>query len=72
MLIARALIIIGVVALVVGIILLWFPGVVRLGQLPGDMHFRKGGVVVYLPLATCVLFSAVVSLILWLLFGGKW
>ncbi len=38
-----------------------------LGRLPGDIHFTKGNFSFYFPLATCVLLSLLVTLILWLL-----
>ena len=61
----RILIGLGVLLIVLG--LLW-PLATRLGigRLPGDFVFRRGGFTFYLPLATCLLASAVVSLILWL------
>ena len=61
----RILIGLGVLLIVLG--LLW-PVVTRLGigRLPGDFMFRRGGFTFYLPLATCLLVSAVASLILWL------
>jgi len=38
-----------------------------LGRLPGDILIRREGFGFYFPLATCLLVSAVVSVILWLL-----
>ena len=38
-----------------------------LGRLPGDIIIQRDGLVLYLPLTTALLISAVVSLILWLL-----
>jgi hypothetical protein len=37
-----------------------------LGRLPGDFHTARGGFSLYVPLTTCLLFSLVLSLILWL------
>ena len=37
-----------------------------LGHLPGDLVYRGKNVVFYFPLATCVIVSLVLSLILWL------
>ena len=37
---------------------------VRLGRLPGDVVYRRGGTTVYLPLATSALVSIVLSLVL--------
>jgi hypothetical protein len=38
----------------------------RLGRLPGDLSIERDGFRFYLPLATSVLVSAVVSLLFWL------
>lgn len=38
-----------------------------LGRLPGDIHIRRGNTDVYFPVATCVLASLVLTLLLWLL-----
>ena len=40
---------------------------IRLGRLPGDIVIRGKHSVFYFPLVTCVLISAVLSLILWLM-----
>ena len=32
-----------------------------LGRLPGDLVFRRGGATVYVPIATCLLISVVLS-----------
>jgi hypothetical protein len=38
----------------------------RLGRLPGDLSVERDGFRLYAPLATSLLLSAVVSLLLWL------
>lgn len=38
-----------------------------LGHLPGDIRYKGKNTSFYFPLATCVLLSAVVTLILWLI-----
>jgi hypothetical protein len=40
---------------------------IRLGRLPGDIMIRGKHSVFYFPLVTCVLISAVLSLVLWLM-----
>lgn len=61
----RLLIGIGLALVVAG--LLW-PLLARfgLGRLPGDLVLRRPGFTLYLPLATCLLASAGLSLLLWL------
>lgn len=40
-----------------------------LGRLPGDIVYRGENVRVYFPLVTCLILSAILSLIFWL--GGR-
>jgi hypothetical protein len=40
---------------------------IRLGRLPGDIVLRGKHSVFYFPLVTCVLISAVLSLVLWVM-----
>ena len=42
----------------------------RLGRLPGDIEVRGRNSVFYFPIVTCLLLSAVLSLIMWL-FGRR-
>src|SRR5207245_237032 len=63
--ISRFLITLGVAILVVG--LLWpVLGKIGLGRLPGDIVIRRDNFTFYFPIVTCLLISAVLSLILWL------
>jgi hypothetical protein len=40
---------------------------IRLGRLPGDIVIRGKHSVLYFPLATCLLISVILSLVLWLI-----
>ncbi len=62
----RALIIIGVVILAVGLAWPWFSRL-GLGRLPGDIRIETENGVFYFPLVTCVVISVVLSLVLWLI-----
>jgi Protein of unknown function (DUF2905) len=42
-----------------------------LGRLPGDITYRGKNTVVYFPLATSIIISIVLSLILWLFNRGR-
>ncbi len=55
------------VALIAAGLLLWWGGRLGLGRLPGDIRVEHGNFRLYLPLATCLLLSAVLTLVLWLL-----
>ena len=62
----KPLILLGVILIVVGILLVFVGKIPYLGKLPGDLHFRRGNVDVYIPLVTSIVLSLVVSAILWL------
>ncbi len=57
---------------VVGLLLL-FAGKLNLplGRLPGDITYRGKNTVIYFPLATSLLISIVLSLLLWLINRGR-
>lgn len=65
--IARTLIVVGSVLVALGLLALLAPRLPWLGRLPGDLVFGSGRARVYVPLATCLLISALVSAVLWLL-----
>lgn len=60
----RTLIILGLVLIVAGILFTWAP--FRIGRLPGDIEIRGKNTVFYFPLATSILLSIVLTLVLWL------
>jgi hypothetical protein len=37
-----------------------------LGQMPGDIHYQKGGFAFYFPIVTCLLISLVLTFLFWL------
>ena len=63
----KLLVIVGLVIAAVGL-LLW-SGIGRdwLGRLPGDIHYTnaKGNFSFHFPIVTCLLLSALITLILW-------
>jgi hypothetical protein len=64
--VSRTLIIFGLVLVAAG--LLWpFLAKLGLGRLPGDIVIERENFTFYLPLATSLLISVVLSLIFWLL-----
>jgi ribose/xylose/arabinose/galactoside ABC-type transport system permease subunit len=38
-----------------------------IGHLPGDFHFSKGNFNFYFPLATCLLLSVLLTVLLWIM-----
>ncbi len=62
----RALLVFGLVLTAAGLLLLVAPKVSWLGRLPGDIRIEREHFTVYLPLATSLLISIGLSLLLWL------
>ncbi len=65
----RMLITIGIIAIVLGVLLLYSDlfSSLRLGRLPGDISIKRGSFSFYFPITTCILLSVLISLILYLL-----
>ena len=60
----KALVILGVVVIVVGL-LLWFADKIPfLGKLPGDITIKKENLRIYIPIATMVILSILMTIIL--------
>lgn len=62
----KALVAIGAVLVVAGLVLWKTGGLGGLGRLPGDIFLQKGNSSFYFPIVTCVLVSLVLSLLSWL------
>lgn len=62
----KFLIVSGVLLVLVGAAVLVAPRVPWLGRLPGDIVVRRDNVTFYFPLASCLLVSALISLVLYL------
>lgn len=63
----RSLIIAGSIILALGLIITFAPGIPLLGRLPGDLYLKKEGVTFYFPLATSIILSIILSLVLYLI-----
>jgi len=61
------LVILGVVIAVAGLILWKFGGFGPLGKLPGDISVQRENFSFSFPIVTCLLISAVLTLVMWLL-----
>jgi hypothetical protein len=67
----KLLIAAGMIMLVAGIVLVLLGrGGVPLGRLPGDIFYRGKNTTIYFPLATSLLLSALLSLVLYVI--GRW
>lgn len=62
--IGRLLVVLGVVVILVGVVFLAADRVPWLGRLPGDFTIRRGPLTVYFPLATSIVLSIVLTVLL--------
>lgn len=62
---SRNLVIIGILLIVIGIFWPWMQKI-PVGRLPGDIVIRRDNFSLYLPIATCVVISLIVSFLFWL------
>jgi len=60
----RLLVVAGIVLLVIGLAWPWLAKL-PLGRLPGDLRIEREGFTFFFPLATGIVLSLVVSLVLW-------
>ena len=63
--IGKLLIVVGLILVAVGFLLLFSDKIPWLGRLPGDITVKRDNFNFYFPLATCILISIILSLILW-------
>jgi hypothetical protein len=62
----RTLVFLGVLLFVAGLVVLGLGRLhLPLGRLPGDLSWRGRGWSVSFPLATCILLSVILSLVMW-------
>ncbi len=62
----KLLVVLGLALAAIGVWLLLGGRLDWLGRLPGDISFRRGNVSFHFPIVTCLIVSAIVTLILWL------
>lgn len=62
----KLLVIVGLLVAAVGALMWSGVGRTWLGRLPGDIHYSRGQFNFYFPVVTCLLISAVLTLLLWL------
>ncbi|HHI97768.1 MAG TPA: DUF2905 domain-containing protein [Thermodesulfatator atlanticus] len=60
----KMLILLGVFIIVTGLLLVFGSKIPFLGRLPGDIVIKRGNFTFYFPLATCIVLSILLTLIL--------
>ena len=61
----KTLIVLGIAFVVLGVLFTFGGRIPWLGNLPGDIHIQRGRFSFYFPITTCIVISAVISLVLY-------
>jgi hypothetical protein len=61
----KILVLLGLAMVVAGLAWPWLRKL-QLGRLPGDIHIVKHGFSFHFPIVTCLVISAIVSILLWI------
>jgi hypothetical protein len=61
----KTLIVLGIAIVVLGVLFTFGGRIPWLGNLPGDIHIQRGPFSFYFPITTCIVISAVISLVLY-------
>ncbi|HSK52249.1 MAG TPA: DUF2905 domain-containing protein [Clostridia bacterium] len=69
--VGRALLVIGIVLVGVGLVLVLAPKIPFLGRLPGDIRIERDGLTVFIPLGSMIVLSILVSVVVSLLGRGR-
>jgi hypothetical protein len=67
----KLIIIAGVFLVVIGLLITLAPKIPIIGKLPGDFYFKRGNTFFYFPLASSILISIILSLVLNFILRGK-
>lgn len=60
----RFLIVLGLIAIAVGMLVSLGPRIPWLGRLPGDFFFKRGNFTFYFPLATSIVLSVILTVLI--------
>jgi membrane protein implicated in regulation of membrane protease activity len=67
----KVLLILGGVIMLMGALMLLGGKILWLGRLPGDVHIKKENFEFHFPIVTCLLVSAILTLLFWFFGRGK-
>ena len=62
----KVLVVFGIALVGIGLFLVFFQKIPLLGRLPGDILVQRKNFTLYFPLATSIIASIILSLVLWL------
>jgi hypothetical protein len=63
----KYLIVFGILILIAGVILTFFPRLNFFGKLPGDISIKKENYSIYFPIVTSIVLSILLTLIFWII-----
>jgi len=63
----KILVLFGVILIILGVVVTFVGKVPLIGKLPGDIYIRKENFTFYFPLASSILLSTLISLVLFLI-----
>lgn len=63
----KILIIAGILMAIAGVILMFYDKIPFIGKLPGDIMIKRENFTIYIPIATSLLISVLISVILFLI-----
>jgi hypothetical protein len=66
--IGRLIVVIGAVLVVIGVLFVFSDKIPWIGKLPGDIMIRRKNFAIYFPIATCILLSILVTLVIRIFF----
>ena len=69
--VGRALLVIGVVIVGIGLLLVLAPRIPFVGRLPGDIRIERDGLTVFIPIGTMIVLSILVSVVLNIIGRGR-
>ncbi|MEQ9620170.1 MAG: DUF2905 domain-containing protein [Deltaproteobacteria bacterium] len=67
----KIIIIVGLFITIIGALILFAPKIPFIGRLPGDFYFKRGNFSFYFPLATSIILSVILTLVLSFIWRGK-
>lgn len=67
----KALVIVGVVIVGVGLLMMFSDRIPFLGKLPGDISIKRGNFQLHIPITTSIVLTVLVNLLLWIVFHFK-
>ncbi|HEY3251609.1 MAG TPA: DUF2905 domain-containing protein [Ignavibacteria bacterium] len=63
----KYLIVFGIIIIIAGLILMFFPKLNFFGKLPGDIEIKRDNFTIYFPIVTSVLLSVLLTLLFWII-----